>query len=148
MSRNSATIPAPIKRVFAVLADPRSYAEWVVGAHSIRDADGTWPAVGAKLHHRIGAGPFKLNDNTEVVAVTKPTRLVLHARARPFGTARVELDLLDLGPAGTQVTMVEEPDDRVSRLLHNPLTDAILHRRNTAALARLGKLAGARSTNS
>ncbi|MES1193452.1 MAG: SRPBCC domain-containing protein [Solirubrobacterales bacterium] len=144
MARNVTTFPVPIEQVFAVLSDPETYAYWVVGADSIRDADAAWPAVGAKLHHRIGVGPFKLNDNTEVLEVTKPVHLVLQARARPLGTARVILDLIDLGD-GTQVTMVEGPGDRVSRLLHNPVTDFLLRRRNDEALRRLGKLASERA---
>lgn len=143
MAHNVTTFPIPIGKVFAVLSDPKTYAYWVVGADAIRDADPSWPAVGAKLHHRVGAGPFKLNDNTEVLEVTEPRHLVLQARARPFGTARVILDLRDLGDR-TQVTMVEGPGDRVSRLLHNPVTDFLLRRRNDEALRRLGQLAARR----
>jgi uncharacterized protein YndB with AHSA1/START domain len=143
MARNVSTFPVPVDEVFAVLSDPETYAYWVVGADTVRDADASWPAVGAKLHHRVGAGPFKLNDNTEVLEVTEPRHLVLQARARPFGTARVILDLIDLGEH-TQVTMVEGPGDRVSRLLHNPITDFLLRRRNDEALRRLGQLAARR----
>jgi uncharacterized protein YndB with AHSA1/START domain len=143
MARNVTTYPASIKQVFAVLADPKTYAYWVVGSDAIRDADASWPAVGAKLHHRVGAGPFKLNDNTEVLEVTEPVHLVLQARARPLGTARVVLDLIDLGDR-TQVTMVEGPGDRFSRLLHNPVTDFLLRRRNAEALRRLGRLVAQR----
>ena len=140
MARNVAFIPAPIERVFAVLSDPQSYAYWVVGSDAIRDADDGWPAVGTRLHHRVGIGPLKLNDDTEVLAVTGPTRLTLHARARPLGTAVVDLSLEDMG-VRTRVTMVEEPGDRFSRLLHNPLADLILRRRNDVALRRLAELA-------
>jgi uncharacterized protein YndB with AHSA1/START domain len=140
MARNVATFPVPIKRVFAVLADPKTYAYWVVGSDSVRDADASWPAVGSKLHHRVGVGPFKLNDNTEVLEVVEPVHLVLQARARPLGTARVILDLIDLGDR-TQVTMVEGPGDHFSRLLHNPIADFLLRRRNDEALRRLEKLA-------
>jgi uncharacterized protein YndB with AHSA1/START domain len=143
MARNVAVFPVPIKQVFAVLADPKTYGYWVVGSDSIRDADASWPAAGAKLHHRVGVGPFKLNDNTEVLEVTEPVHLVLQARARPLGTARVVLDLVDLGDR-TQVTMVEGPGDRFSRLLHNPIADFVLRRRNDEALRRLGTLAGER----
>ena len=146
MARNVTTFPVPIQQVFAVLADPKTYAYWVVGSDSIRDADASWPAVGAKLHHRVGVGPLKLNDNTEVLEVTEPVHLVLQARARPLGTARVILDLVDLGGNGTQVTMVEGPGDRFSRLLHNPVADFLLRRRNDEALRRLGQLAAQRSS--
>lgn len=144
MSVNVTIIPARIDDVFAVLSDPQSYAYWVVGSDRIRDADASWPAVGAKLHHRVGAGPFKLNDNTEVLEVTAPMRLVLQARTRPFGTARVTLDLLDLGDR-TRVTMGEGPGDRFSRLLFNPIANALLRRRNDVALRRLDELARKRA---
>jgi Polyketide cyclase / dehydrase and lipid transport len=140
MACNVATFCVSVEHVFAVLADPTTYAYWVVGSDSIRDADQQWPAVGAKLHHRLGIGPFKLNDNTEVMEATAPVHLVLQARARPLGTARVQLDLVDCGNQ-TQVTMVEGPGDPLSRLFHNPLTDYLLHRRNDEALRRLGELA-------
>jgi uncharacterized protein YndB with AHSA1/START domain len=140
MARNVASFPVPPERVFAVLADPSSYAYWVVGSDAVRDADATWPAPGAKLHHRVGVGPFKLNDNTEVLEADPPRRLVLQARARPLGTARVVLEL-EADGGGTRVTMVEEPGDRFSRLLHNPLADRLLAWRNDEALRRLGELA-------
>jgi uncharacterized protein YndB with AHSA1/START domain len=142
MSRTVALIPASPERIWAVLADPGSYGYWVVGSDTIRDADGGWPQPGTKIHHRVGAGPFKLNDDTQVVEAQAPRHLVLHARARPFGTARVELELSPEGTS-TRVVMIEEPDDRVSRLLHNPLADRLLHRRNETALRRLNELATA-----
>jgi uncharacterized protein YndB with AHSA1/START domain len=142
MARNVAFFPVSIDRVFGVLSDPGSYAYWVVGSHSIRDADADWPAVGAKLHHRVGVGPLTLSDNTEVLEVSAPARLVLQARARPLGTARVTLELVTQDE-GTQVTMIEEPGDVFSRLLHNPLSDVLLRRRNDEALRRLGELANA-----
>ena len=143
MSRTVALIPASPERIWAVLADPGSYGYWVVGSDTIRDADGGWPQPGTKIHHRVGAGPFKLNDDTRVVEAQAPRHLVLHARARPFGTARVELRLSPEGTS-TRVVMIEDPGDRFSRLLHNPLTDRLLHRRNETALRRLNELATAR----
>jgi uncharacterized protein YndB with AHSA1/START domain len=124
-----AFLPVPPERVFAVLADPETYACWVVGSHSIRSADATWPAPGSKLHHRVGVGPFTLNDSTEVLEADPPRRLVLQARARPLGSARVAME--------------EGPGDLFSRLLHNPLADRLLGRRNDESLRRLGELAGA-----
>jgi hypothetical protein len=41
------------------------------------------------------------------------------------------------------VTMEEEPGDLFSRLLHNPIADRLLRRRNDETLRRLGELAGA-----
>src|SRR5206468_4771289 len=75
MSRNRCQIDAPPKRVFAVLADPASYAYWVVGSRKIRDADDDWPAVGSAFHHVVGVWPFEVRDHTVVEAV-KPGRLL------------------------------------------------------------------------
>lgn len=140
MARTVALVPATPERIWAVLADPASYAHWVVGSDTIRDADAGWPAPGTKIHHRVGVGPLKINDDTRVVQSTPERSLVLHARARPLGTARVILELAAEGTS-TRVVMVEEPGDRLSRLLHNPFADRLMHRRNQVALKRLAELA-------
>ena len=142
MARNVALIPADPERIWTVLADPGSYGYWVVGSDTIRDADGGWPQPGTKIHHRVGVGPLKINDDTQVIESEPGRRLVLHARARPLGTARVELQLVPEGTS-TRVVMIEGPDDRFSRLLHNRFTDRLLHRRNETALRRLDELASA-----
>ena len=57
MSRsvNEILVDSPPSRVFAVLADPTTYPDWLVGAQAIRDVDPAWPAPGAKFSHRIGS---------------------------------------------------------------------------------------------
>jgi uncharacterized protein YndB with AHSA1/START domain len=142
VATNVAFLPVPPERVWAVLADPKTYGYWVVGTDTIRDADEHWPAVGSKLHHRVGIGPFKLNDNSEVLESDPPRRLVLQARGRPFGTARVKLELTE-HDGGTRVTMSEGPGDPISRLFHNPLFDRLVRARNHESLRRLAELAGA-----
>ena len=137
----------PPERVFAVLSDPRSYGHWVVGADTIRDADPTWPAKGSRFYHRVGMGPLKLNDHTEVLEVDPPRKLVLHARARPLGTAKVTLLLTPQGDA-THVTMREEAGDPLSRLAINPLTDWLVHHRNVESLRRLKGIAETRVVSS
>ena len=127
------------QRVFAVLADPESYADWVVGSHSIRDADPDWPAVGSRFHHRVGVGPLTVKDHTEVLEVDPPHRLVLRARARPLGTAKIEL-VLEPRDGGTHVTMTEVAGDPLSKLAINPLTDPLVHRRNVESLRRLQRI--------
>jgi uncharacterized protein YndB with AHSA1/START domain len=127
------------ERVFAVLADPESYADWVVGSHSIRDADADWPAVGSRFHHRVGAGPLTVKDHTEVLEVEPLRRLVQRARARPLGTAKVEL-VLEPRDGGTHVTMTEVAGDALSRLALNPLTDPLVNHRNRESLRRLRRI--------
>ena len=140
MAKNRRLIRADTTRIFDVLCNPGAYADWVVGAHKIRDADRTWPAVGSRLHHRVGVGPFKLNDHTEVIEYKPGERLVLHARARPFGTAVVAV-LLEPRDGRTEVTMTENPGDKLFRLAINPLTDWLLHLRNIESLRRLARIA-------
>jgi uncharacterized protein YndB with AHSA1/START domain len=134
------TIDAPPERVFAVLARPEAYADWVVGSDTIRDADPNWPATGSRFHHRVGIGPFKVNDHTEVIELDPPRKLVLHARARPLGTALVSL-LLEPQGDGTRVTMHETAGDALSKLAINPLTDWLVHHRNVESLRRLKRIA-------
>jgi uncharacterized protein YndB with AHSA1/START domain len=135
-----AQINVPSERVFAVLSDPETYADWVVGSDTIRDADPSWPALGSRFYHRVGVGPFKVNDHTEVLEVDPPRKLVLHARARPLGTAKVTLLVTPHG-SGTQVTMREEAGDPLSLLAINPLTDRLVHHRNIESLRRLKRIA-------
>ena len=128
------------ERVFAVLSEPDAYGDWVVGSDTIRDADLHWPAVGSRFYHRVGAGPIKVNDHTEVIDVDPAGRLVLRARARPLGTARVSMEWVARGN-GTHVTMREVAGDPLSRLAINPLTDWLVHRRNRLALRRFKRIA-------
>lgn len=144
MARNQRLMPVPPERVFAVLADPWSYGHWVVGSDTIRDADPGWPAVGTRFHHRVGVGPLKVDDHTEVVECDPPRRLVLHAKARPLGTARVALDLERRG-GGTLVTMVEEAGDPLTKIAFWGVTHLLVRGRNAESLRRLEELALARA---
>ena len=49
MARNRVHIHASPEEVFAVLADPERYPDWVVGAAGIRDADESFPAAGSRF---------------------------------------------------------------------------------------------------
>jgi uncharacterized protein YndB with AHSA1/START domain len=134
------TVDAPPERVFAVIADPKTYADWVVGSDTIRDADPTWPAPGSRFYHRVGVGPIKVKDHTEVLEADPPRKLALHARARPLGTAKVTL-LLEPEGNGTRVTMEEVAGDTLSKLAINPVTDWLVHHRNVESLRRLKRIA-------
>jgi uncharacterized protein YndB with AHSA1/START domain len=140
MAKNETVIGTTPERVFAVLSDPNCYGDWVVGSHSIRDADASWPAPGSRFHHRVGVGPFTLKDHTEVLKNDPPHRLVLHARGRPLGTAKVDLRLESCGD-GTRVTMIETAGDPLSRIGINPLTDPLVRLRNAESLRRLRRIA-------
>lgn len=136
MVENEILIGASRDRVFAVLADAKRYAEWVVGARDVRAADGTWPRAGAKLFHSTGIGPATVDDHTEVLACEEPERLVLLAHLGPLGDFNVELQLEDLQGDGTKVVMRETALAPVGRL-----ADPALKPRNALSLRRLKELA-------
>jgi uncharacterized protein YndB with AHSA1/START domain len=140
MARNVRFIDAPPERVFSVLADPRSYGDWVVGSREIRDADPRFPAPGTRLHHSIGAGPLVVRDHTEVLASDPPRLLRLRARARPLGSAIVTLKL-EPRRAGTEVTMIENPSGCTKPLWLLPPTHLFGRLRNFESLRRLKALA-------
>src|SRR5215207_1691897 len=140
MARNRVHIDATPEEVFAVLADPQRYPAWVVGAAGIRDEDSELPAVGSRFHHKVGSWPVGVKDYTEVAEVEPPHRIVLKAKARPLGTATIELDLHE-SAGGTEVEMEEVPGDRLTSLfVGNPVADTALRVRNAEALARLKRL--------
>ena len=139
MATNEIDIAAPRDRVFAILADPERYADWLVGANRVRDADPSWPAPGARLHHTIGAAGVTLDDSTEVIECDAPGRLLLLAQLGPLGAFRVELLLRADGPS-THVTMNEVAVEGVSKLAE-PLTGVAVTARNALSLDRLKELA-------
>jgi NAD(P)-dependent dehydrogenase (short-subunit alcohol dehydrogenase family)/uncharacterized protein YndB with AHSA1/START domain len=140
MARNRIHIDAAPDRVAQILAEPRQYPRWVVGAASFRDSDESFPAPGSRFHHTVSLGPWSLRDHTEVLESELPSRIVLEAKARPLGTARVEISLApDRG--GTEVMVDETPADRISALLtRNPVADSALRVRNAKSLTRLKRL--------
>ena len=141
MAVNDIHIDAPPERVFAVLADWRSYGDWVVGSRKIRGADPGFPAVGTRFHHQVGVGPLNLNDHTSVLEVDQPRKLILRAKARPLGTAVVDMTMEPEGNGGTKVTMREDPGDTLSAFVFNPLTHLLVRGRNVESLDRLKRLA-------
>lgn len=130
-------VPASPERVWAVLADPHSYRDWVVGARRIRTADESWPAPGATLHHELAAG---IEDSTTVLDSEDGKRLVLRARARPAGTAEVVLTIQPAG-TGTKVEMEEKAVSGPAALIPEMMLAPLVKARNEESLRRLGELA-------
>jgi NAD(P)-dependent dehydrogenase (short-subunit alcohol dehydrogenase family)/uncharacterized protein YndB with AHSA1/START domain len=140
MARNRIHVEAPIGEVFAVLADAERYPDWVVGAATVVEHDDGFPAAGTSFRHRVGLRPFALSDRTEVLAVDPPRRIELHAKARPFGTAAIVIELSERA-GGTDVLLEEGPGDSLSALVaDNPIADMALRLRNAEALSRLKRL--------
>ncbi|PPK64966.1 hypothetical protein CLV40_1168 [Actinokineospora auranticolor] len=120
------------------------YASWVVGASHIRSVDSGWPAVGARIHHSVGAWPLLIHDSTEVRESRAGEVLELEARLWPAGSALVRLELAAVD-GDTEVTMVEQVRRGPFSALPDRLLDALLVPRNREALARLTDLAVRRS---
>ena len=133
-------------RVFAVLADGWSYASWVVGAAHIRDVDPAWPAVGSRIHHRIGPWPLQINDETVVRAVEPDRLLELAAHMWPVGSAVVRVSLELVAPASTRVRMAETLTSGVGRVVPDAVQALLLRPRNAEALRRLDDIAVHRET--
>lgn len=144
MAVNRVHVDAPPESVFAALTDPHTYPEWLAGAKKIRDVDADWPAVGSRFHHQVGVGPVRINDNTEVVEIDAPNRLVLEVRARPVGRGKTTFVLREDG-AGCALTVEEHPITTPLRVLTGPVLDASIHLRNAGSLKRLKRFVEQRS---
>ncbi len=143
MARAEVDVAAPPERVFEVLLDPRYYGHWVMGAREIRGWDDDWPAIGSRFHHTQGKPPFTIKDHSVLEDMDFPNRFVLLAKARPAGTFRVNLHLSP-NATGTHVTMIEEPGDRLTRMIINPGTRLVMKGRNKISLERLKDIAEGR----
>src|SRR5436190_6354186 len=84
------------QQVWDVMADGWTYSQWVVGNSRMRAVSPDWPAVGSSIEHSVGVWPLLLDDETEVLESVPPERLVLLAKGRPFGKARITLRLFDV----------------------------------------------------
>ena len=131
----------PPDAVFEVLGNPWKFADWVVGAKRIRAVDDTWPAIGSRFHHRFGVGPFTIDDSTVLEEYHPDRKMVLRARARPTGVARVILELVPGAGGGTEIHMEEYPISGFAEKIDNPVLEAMVVARNRRSLRRLGDLA-------
>jgi uncharacterized protein YndB with AHSA1/START domain len=136
VSINRVHVRATPEAVFDVLDDPCAYPRWVVGARRVRAVDPTWPAVGSRFHHAIGAPGAELHDNSKVLARDRPRHLSLEVRFRPTGVARVDIDVTPR-PDGCEVTMEETPTDGPVHHLPRAVIDPALRLRNALSLFRL-----------
>jgi hypothetical protein len=128
------------QQVWDVVADGWTYSQWVVGNTRMRAVEPAWPAPGSKIHHTIGVWPVVLNDETEVESSTPLEELVLRAKGRPFGGARIVLRLFDID-GGCRIEMAEVPVGGPLNLLPRRLGLALAYPRNRECLARLAALA-------
>jgi uncharacterized protein YndB with AHSA1/START domain len=130
-------VAAPPEAVFAVLAEPRTYPDWLVGAQRIRSVDRDFPAPGAGFDHSVGpTEATTVDDSSEVLDADPPHRLSLLVHA---GLLHARVDLL-LVPRddGTEVRFRERPVGWAAAL--TPLVRPTLHARNLESLRRLSDL--------
>lgn len=132
------------QQVWDVLADGWLYPLFVVGASRMRAVDESWPAIGSRLHHSVGAWPVLVDDTTEVLAVEPRRHLLLLARAWPAGQAHVDITLRPSN-GQTIVTITEDATSGPGAYVPRPLRDAQLHVRNVETLRRLAFLAEGRA---
>ena len=133
-------IHASRQQVWDVLADGWTYSQWVVGNSRMRAVDPDWPAPGSRIMHSIGVWPAVINDETIAEKSVPLEELVLHAKGRPFGGARVILRLSDI-PDGCRVEMEEFPVSGLAAIMPHRLSDIAAWPRNQESLWRLGAVA-------
>jgi carbon monoxide dehydrogenase subunit G len=152
MPVNEIEVDAPPSAVWAVLADPPTYEEWVVGNKEIRDHDPKWPTAGTEFHHKVGFGPVAVKDKTVSMEAVTPAprgtppvprgRLVMNVRAFPIGHGVVSFDLTEAG-GGTRVRMEELPAGGPIKAMWLALAP-LVKVRNAETLRRLKRLSESR----
>ena len=130
-------VPADPEAVYAVISDPETYPDWLVGAQRIRAVDPSFPATGTGFDHSVGpASGVTVDDSTEATGSDPPHRLDLHVKAGIF-RADVRL-LVDPSPEGSEVRFLERPTGPAAVL--TPALRPFLLARNAESLRRLGAL--------
>lgn len=124
--------------VYAVLADPDTYPDWLVGAARMRAADPAFPAPGAEFHHSVGpAKGLTVDDTSESLGAEPDRHLALLVHAGPFH-ARVDFHLEPAGNGGTEISFSEQPVGPLAVL--TPILRPTLAGRNKLSLEQLKKL--------
>ncbi len=136
MSRNQIHVRATPDAVFDVLDDACAYPRWVVGARRVRAVDPSWPHVGSRFHHAIGAPGAELHDSSKVLVRDRPRDLSLEVRFRPTGVARVDIFVTPAGD-GCDVTLDEVPTEGPAKRVPHVVMEALLTARNALSLWRL-----------
>jgi uncharacterized protein YndB with AHSA1/START domain len=127
-------VPAPRSRVFAVLAEPRTYPSWLMGAQRIRSVDPAFPARHSRFEHSVGPAPaMTIDDGAEAVEADPPEKLALEVHLGPVRGA-VEFRLEEDGD-GTVLVFRERPIGAPAVL--TPALRPILYFRNRRSLHRL-----------
>jgi uncharacterized protein YndB with AHSA1/START domain len=129
-------IKRPPSAVWEVLDDGHRYADWVVGTHDSRPADGDWPEVGSRIEYTVRLGPREFSGHTVVRRLERPDRLELEAYSGALGTARIAIEVQPWGEH-TLVRVDEHPLQGLGGALHNAAVDALIQLRHRSMLSRL-----------
>lgn len=130
--------------VWSILADGWLFGSWVVGASRVRAVEPSWPQQGSRIHHSVGGWPVVIDDDTQVLESEEDRLLVMQARLRPLGQARVEIRLTPQG-SGTLIAMSEDFVSGPGLLVPGPARRAALGVRNAETLHRLALMAERRT---
>jgi hypothetical protein len=133
------------EQVWAVISDGWTYSQWVVGNSRMRAVDPNWPQVGSTIRHSIGIWPLLLDDLTVVQECVPLERLVLLAKGRPFGKARITLRLFDIDGGGCRIEMSEVPVGAPMGWVPKRLALAAAFPRNRECTWRLAAMAERRA---
>ncbi|MEU2574376.1 SRPBCC family protein [Streptomyces anulatus] len=132
-------IERPLEDVWAVLADPTRYGDWVVGTSESTPREGTWPDVGADITYTVQLGWWSAQGRTVVRRCEAPHVLELEAESGWLGTARIALKVRRWG-RNTLVIIDEHPLRGPAAKLHNTAIDAFVQVRHRTMLARLAEV--------
>jgi hypothetical protein len=136
---NRRVVHADVEDVHAVLSDPSTYDDFVVGTRRIRAADPGWPGRGTRLHHSVGFGVTVLRDETQVRDADPPHRLELCVRIRPFAEF-LTIFRIERNPDGALVEIEEDPIGGLAAHLTPRLVDQMIRLRNHEVLRRLARI--------
>jgi uncharacterized protein YndB with AHSA1/START domain len=134
-------LPATRAEVFAVLSDPETYPDWLVGAERIRGVDPAFPRPGSTFEHSVGPNrAATIDDRTESLEAEQDRHLTLLVHAGPFH-GRVDFSLEPAGTGATKITFAEQPTGPMAVL--TPFLRPSLYGRNRRSLQQLRHRLGA-----
>ncbi|MEU6850406.1 SRPBCC family protein [Actinacidiphila alni] len=125
------------QQVWAVLADPGRFHEWVVGVADSVPGDSDWPKVGAHLTYKVVLGPWTGSGRTVVRRSEEPCLLELEAESGALGTARIALEVRPWGDTDSLVIIDEHPLRGAAGSLHTAAADVFIQLRHRGMLKRL-----------
>jgi uncharacterized protein YndB with AHSA1/START domain len=138
MTESTIWINATPAEVWAVLADPRRYSDWVVGTTESFGVEGEWPDEGSALRWETGVGPARAGDRTHVLRCEPRRRLDLRAELGALGAVDVHVELIADGD-GTTAKLAEEATAGAARVA-SPVVDAVNAVRTAFSLERLKEI--------